>query len=632
MTAPEETEVITPAVPTGWRGRLLPVNAPSGDGRMYTLTGEQVPVRPLPLAFKAQERDAEKHDGSVVVALITRVWLENGFVMGEGPFDLADPAAAEWARKLAAGFAGWVSVDFSDVKVEEVPIDANGVDMRPQFEAYERAFAEWEQAPPGEGEWSDPPAPPIPEEITYWVTRWKIGAATLVSVPAFEDARVWAVFDEFESTPVGPALVAAGTPTTTEHTGAMIALVPAETDALVVDGGDPAEELHLTLAYLGEADEWSDDARETLTSALGSVLGGSATGKVFGHARFNPNDPEKDPCAVYVVDSPDAREQRAAVWDVLETTAGLPALPENHEFIPHITAGYGVDVTALEYTGPVTFDRLRIAFAGDTTDLVLDTQALAASAGVQYRRADFFVPEPDHYVNQWQVDEDGRCCMHLAKWDTCHIGITGRCVNPPPGRNGYAKFHRVAVETDAGPLRVGKITMGTGHPSTDPSVTAAAAMAHYDNTGTLVAVVRVTDGVLGPWLSGHLVPWATPEQAAELSHHEVSGDWRGPLGGAELVAALAVNVPGFMEAESDDTNEALVAAGRPLHHRQPAVRHHPKPVTRDELRAEVRNLLTEFATEAAHEQQCAPLDARMREAKAAQFDRRMKRMRWGSNA
>lgn len=631
MTAPETTEVIAPPVPTGWRGRLLPVNAPSGDGRVYVLDGEVVPARPLPVAFKAQERDEEGHDGSVVVGLITRTWYENGFVMGEGPFDLADPVACEWARKLGDGYAGWVSVDFSDVKVEEVPIDADGVDMRPQFEAYQLAFEEWEKAPPGE--WSDPPAPPIPEEITYWITRWKVGAATLVSVPAFEDARVWAVYDEFESTPAGPALVAAGTPTETEHTGAMVALVPAETDTLVVDGGDPAEELHLTLAYLGEAVEWSDDAREALNTALSSVLGGSAAGHVFGHARFNPNDPEKDPCAVYLVDSPDARQLRDAVWDVLTTTAGLPTLPENHDFIPHITAGYDLDIGALDYTGPVTFDRVRIAFAGAATDLVLDTQALAASAGVQYRKDDFFVPEPDHYVNHWQVDEDGRCSMHLAKWDTCHIGVAGRCVAPPPGRNGYAKFHRVPVQTDAGPLRVGKVTMGTGHPSTDPSVTAAAAMSHYDNTGTLVAVVRCTDGILGPWLSGHLVPWATAQQAAELTHHEVSGDWRGPLGGAELVAALAVNVPGFMESEADDAYESLVAAGRPLVPRhQPAVRHHPKPVSRDELRSEVRNLLAEFATENAHEQACAPLDARMREAKAAQLDRRLKRMRWGSNA
>ena len=619
-------------VPSGWRGRLMPVNTMSGDKRMMTLAGDIVPTRPMPVAFSAQEKLDDGHDGSVVVGLIVRAWLQDGFVWGEGPFDLADPVAHSWARKLGEGYAGWVSIDLSDAKVEEVPLDAEGNEIPDEvFEAYERAFTEWEQAPPGE--WGEPPAPPEIADTYLRVSEWKVMGATLVSSPAFEDARVYPVWGEFESTPAQPALVAAAAAAEeTEQTGAMVALVPAEVDALAVDGGDPPEQLHLTLAYLGEAVDWSEDQRAALTTALTDVLGGTVTGKAFGHGLFNPSDPDKDPCAVYLVDSPEARELRAAVADVLANTAGLPTLPEQHEFIPHITAGYGLDIGKLEYTGPVTFPRLRIAFADANTDLLLDTEAMAASANVQYRHADFHQPEPDHYVDTWQVTPDGKVSMHLAAWGECHIGYADQCVAPPPGVDDYARFHRLAVDTDQGPVKVGKITMGAGgHASGDPRMSVAAVRAHYDNTTSLVAVVRCTDGIHGPWLSGHLVPWATPQQAQQLAHHEVSGDWRGPSGRLELVAALAVNVPGFMRSVAASGMEALVAAGRP---RRSGPRRNaftrPHPVTKDELRAEVRAALAEIAGERAYDEQVAPHDARVRSAILERTDRRVRRGKWGT--
>lgn len=613
-------------LPTGWRGRLMPVNTVSGDGRMMALDGDVVPTRPLPIAFNGQEVLADGHDGSRVIGLVTRTWLDNGYVMGEGPFDLADPFAAEWARKLGDGFAGWVSIDLSDAQVEEVPVGPDGNPIPPEvFAEWERAVAEWEADPADVG---PPPEPPMVADVMLRYSAWKVMGATLVSSPAFEDARVQPVWGEFDSTPALPALVAAAADDAeeTEHTGAMIALVPADTGPLVVDGGEPAEELHLTLAYLGEAADWTPDAQAALTTALGSVLGGSAQGAVFGHARFNPDG--EDPCAVYLVDSTDAREIRDAVWDVLATTTGLPALPENHAFVPHITAGYGLDVNTLDYTGPVSFDRLRIAFAGQATDLLLDTEALAASAGVVYRHDDFHQPEPDHYVDTWQVDDDGRVSMHLAAWGQCHIGFANQCVAPPPGVAEYARFHRIPVETDQGTLRVGKVTMGTGHASTDPAVTAAAATAHYDNTGTLVAVVRCTDGVHGPWLSGRLVPWATPAQAQQMRYHEVSGDWRGPAGRLELVAALAVNVPGFMRSVAASGAEVLVAAGRPRKTgiRRNAFAPRPHTITREELRAEVRAALGEMHAERERDERLAPLDRRVREAQLARLDRRA----WGT--
>lgn len=630
MTSTEVTanpDAAARPVPTGWRGRLMPVNSVSGDRRLFALSGDTVPTRPLPIAFNGQEVLADGHDGSRVIGLITRVWLENGYVTGEGPFDLADPFAYEWARKLGDGFAGWVSIDLSDTRVEEVPLDEQGNEIPAEaFTAWEKAMLEWEA---DAADVAPPPEPPVVADTMLRVSQWKVMGATLVSSPAFEDVRVFPVYDEFDSTPALPALVAAaaddGSEDDTEQTGAMIALVPSDPDALVIDGGEPADQLHLTLAYLGEAVDWSPDAQAALNTALGSVLGGTVEGTVFGHARFNPDGEE--PCAVYLVDSAGAREIRDAVWDVLATTPGLPALPENHGFIPHITAGYGLDVNALEYTGSVAFDRLRVAFAGQAADMVLDTEALAASAGVVYQAADFDQPEPDHYVDTWQVTADGRVSMHLGAWGECHIGFSGQCVTIPPGVSEYARFHRVPVETDAGPLRVGKITMGTGHASTDPSVTAAAAMSHYDNTGTLVAVVRCRDGEFGPWLSGRLVPWATAAQAQQMRYHEVSGDWRGRPGQLELVAALAVNVPGFMRSVAASAAEVLVAAGRVRKTPIQRIAVMPQPaLTREQVRAEVRAAMAEFAVQREIDNRLAPIDARVRAARVAKLDKRA----WGT--
>lgn len=41
------------------------------------------------------------------------------------------------------------------------------------------------------------------------------------------------------------------------------------------------------------------------------------------------------------------------------------APPQHKPFIPHITAGYGLDIKQLSYTGPILFDRVGFDFAGE---------------------------------------------------------------------------------------------------------------------------------------------------------------------------------------------------------------------------------------------------------------------------
>jgi hypothetical protein len=173
-----------------------------------------------------------------------------------------------------------------------------------------------------------------------------------------------------------------------EHTGGMIALVPSERDlerigALGADA-EPREDLHLTLLYLGDdVDRWPSGAGDRLVALLSAAAPGMAPVKarVMGHGLFNPDggeDGTMNPCAVYLVgDSPEIDKTRRWLLSVLSDGDDYVTPPEQHDpMIPHITAGYGVPVDSLTYTGPVTFDRVRVALAGDYTDVPLGDSRL----------------------------------------------------------------------------------------------------------------------------------------------------------------------------------------------------------------------------------------------------------------
>jgi hypothetical protein len=158
--------------------------------------------------------------------------------------------------------------------------------------------------------------------------------------------------------------------------------------------------------------------------------------------------------------------------------------------------------------------------------------------------------------------ENGRIYGHLADWRSCHIGFS-HCVRAPRSRRNYAHFHVGEIDTTDGPLAVGKVSIGGGHASTAPGMTLQAAVEHYDNATTACAVVRAGEDRHGIWISGVAIP-GREDQFASLPLYPLSGDWR-PVGGSpELVAALAVNTPGFgipRVTEERGRVTALVAAG-----------------------------------------------------------------------
>lgn len=167
------------------------------------------------------------------------------------------------------------------------------------------------------------------------------------------------------------------------HTGAMIALIPAEADAqrLALEGGEVAEQLHTTLFFLGEAADWTDEQRGHLISRVSDAarILTPVTARVFGAAQWNPASDE--PAWVWSVGNDngtpgsmleDAKYE--ATW-ALEDGHDDPELPQQHTpWVAHITAAYSSDdwrERMQAHVGPVTFDRIRVAFGGQNTDIPL---------------------------------------------------------------------------------------------------------------------------------------------------------------------------------------------------------------------------------------------------------------------
>jgi hypothetical protein len=124
---------------------------------------------------------------------------------------------------------------------------------------------------------------------------------------------------------------------------------------------------------------------------------------------------------------------------------------------------------------------------------------------------------------------------------------------------GVFKIGNVVADNGAH-IPVGKLVMGSAHANAQWGVMPARDF--YDNTSMTAAVVTVGEDRFGIWYSGALTTNMTPEKTAELRASAVSGDWRTVNGNLELIAALAVNSPGFpIYRESGGRAFSLQAVG-----------------------------------------------------------------------
>ena len=176
------------------------------------------------------------------------------------------------------------------------------------------------------------------------------------------------------------------------HTGAMLALVPSDADAerLAVAGGEAVDQLHLTLLFLGEAADVSDDARAAIVETArryAERAGGPLRAEAFSLNIFNPGgsaDGEREPCVVLGVGN-DGGPALAELHDNLVRALGgmdnFQLVEQHTPWAPHVTLVYTDDYSKIaklaNRTGPITFDRLRVAFGDDVTDIPLETRLSA---------------------------------------------------------------------------------------------------------------------------------------------------------------------------------------------------------------------------------------------------------------
>lgn len=614
------------AIPEGTRAVVLPVMVVEGmdtaDGRYLEPGG--LSHRALPISLLAQVRTPDGggagHDNAHIVGAITEMVRRPGPEVIQKTTGEAFPEGTfVWSGK------GWMYTDVPEGKsafqmVMDRALSGNSVDLSD-------LDVEFEYAPDVD-----------PNDPNAGWTRMRmrsaiIAASTLVPQPAFADAYVevdgelmvpdggqvitasavsfraigvdqncapcalgLGLADDEEPVPgsAGDPDVQVEPDAKPAHTGGMVALLPADPSLLAVPGGDAPEELHMTLAYLGDdVTGWdgevvaavhqralalTDHAAEGAPPGpveeveVGEYRGpgqmGPVTLNVFAHALFNPNGgPDgQDPATVYLFDGSEQRGTAEAIQSEvvyrMRDLLGDLLFPEQHErWEPHVTAGYGVEPTALNFTGPVTFDRLRVALGGNVTDYPLGggEPMVAAVAPRPLPAQAFSVPEPDG-PTALSITEgpDGVLYLsgHVAAWGVCHIGFPGQCRTAPRSASGYAYFHTGAVLTDAGELAVGQITLDAAHAELTSNAQMAAR--HYDHTGTAAADVRLTDGEHGIWACGIVRGTLTAEQLHRFRASAASGDWRAVRGQLEMVAVLSVNVPGF------PVPRARVASGAPI--------------------------------------------------------------------
>lgn len=196
------------------------------------------------------------------------------------------------------------------------------------------------------------------------------------------------------------------------HTGAMVALIPSDEDLkrLSIEGGEDADELHCTLLYLGDAAGIDEDTRLLISAKTANIAVDyepfDADG--FGISLFNPQSDE--PCVVLVLSGADLAGLHH------ELAGEVDAAPAQHQpWIPHITLAYDPDPSMVGelrgLTGPVVFDRLRVAFAGEHVDYPLGAaveQPVAARRpypGQKWRHG--WIPTTYAIAVRWHKNLDG---------------------------------------------------------------------------------------------------------------------------------------------------------------------------------------------------------------------------------
>lgn len=170
-----------------------------------------------------------------------------------------------------------------------------------------------------------------------------------------------------------------------QMTGAMLALVPSDEhlDRLAVKGGEAREVLHCTLFFLGEAADYTPEQRTSVEANIRSLFAdtGPIDANGFGVNHWNPFG--ETPSWNLAVGNGEPIENaldlvgaHLTAANALDASGVYGLMPAQHTpWSPHVCMAYSNDTKLVDElvsrVGPVTFDKVRIAFGKDVVDVPL---------------------------------------------------------------------------------------------------------------------------------------------------------------------------------------------------------------------------------------------------------------------
>lgn len=116
-------------------------------------------------------------------------------------------------------------------------------------------------------------------------------------------------------------------------------LDPTDAEDLAIQGGEAADQLHITLCYFGKLDELGDDAADTVNRVTAEVAAkhGPMKAKVTGIGRFEATENSDGKDVIYArVEGDELLRFREALVEELEK-AGVPPRNDFDGYTPHIT-------------------------------------------------------------------------------------------------------------------------------------------------------------------------------------------------------------------------------------------------------------------------------------------------------
>lgn len=517
-----------------WEGMVAPADKPTGDGRQFAAGALDHRELPLPAMF--QVATGQGHGNAVTVASI----------------DSFEPHPDGWFSRGEFLDPRIVPETIRAIYLIQKGLARPSVDLEPDL-TYEMI--------------SEPDSDP-----RIRITRGRLAGVTFVAKPAFADLKI-----TVHDSDVQALLASAGIEAEFAELGPKLKLDP-------TGFPDPAEFTVNATGWakmpLGERDQPfdADDAIARLIEASGGNAATFAKAFLWKQSDGDPNNkasyrlPIADVINGKMTLVPHAVYAAAAILSGAH--GGLPQVPDNEkEGIRKILTEI-YDVLRDTYSDPRIMPpwqrggRRGADGTGDAgvekNQASLGDEVITAATAAGFRPPAAWFRNPDLTApTGLRVTEEGRIYGHLASWNVCHTGIGNKCVTAPHSVTDYRHFKvGMVVTSDGKELAVGKITLGGGH--ADPQYGIRPALQHYDDAGAAVAAISVGEDGHGIWVAGALLPGVDDARIAQLRLSPLSGDWRRVDGNLELIAALAVNTPGFpviRASAAGEEEQTLLAAG-----------------------------------------------------------------------